>query len=487
MIRRAPAPVLLAAAAAALALGQPLCAPPAAAQGRAAQQQAQPIPPRERQQFAQYHRQIVQQFGGEISGPLADYVRRVGLRVALAAMPATREADWTITVLSSPVPNAMAVPGGYLYVTRGLLAMMNSEAELASVLGHEAGHIAARHAQRRQTPQAVGAIGTLATAILLGTDAARLAQLGSAALIGGYSRNQEREADLLGLEAMVRAGYDPMGSPEMLASLDRVAAVEGRERLERAGVASIFSTHPVTAERVQRMTAEASRLPRGGIRNRDEFLAAIDGLAWGDDADQGLVDGPRFRHGTLGFAFAAPPGFRLQNSPAMVVGQGREGAFRFSGVALQPGQPLEPVAAEVWRQATGSVPRIVPRPVRVNGMEALVAPARVSTRSGPQDVAVTVIRFSDTQGYVFLSQAPPGNGVLLDSLLASFRRLSPQEAAEARQGYRVRVVPVRAGETAESLARRMAPPYDRVQSFLALNGLEPGELRSGMRVKLITR
>ncbi|MFN3592718.1 MAG: M48 family metalloprotease, partial [Thermaurantiacus sp.] len=338
--------------------------------------QAREIPARERQQFQQYHQQIVQQFGGEVQGPLADYVRRVGLRVALEAVPGSRESDWTISVLSSPVPNAMAVPGGYLYITRGLLGMMNSEAELASVLGHEAGHIAARHAQRRQRPATVGALGTIATAVLLGGDAARLAQLGSAALVGGYSRNQEREADSLGLQYMARAGYDPMAAASMLAALDRVATVEGRQQLERPGVASIFASHPVTAERVQRVAEEARRKGVRGVENREPFLAAIDGMTWGDDADQGLVDGPRFRHGTLGFAFAAPPGFQLSNSPAAVTGQGREGAFRFSGVALQPGQSLEAVAADVWRQATGSVPNIRPTQTTVNGLQALVAPAR---------------------------------------------------------------------------------------------------------------
>lgn len=449
--------------------------------------QAREIPARERQQFLQYHQQLVQQFGGEVQGPLADYVRRVGLRVALEAIPGSRESDWTITVLSSPVPNAMAVPGGYLYITRGLLGMMNSEAELASVLGHEAGHIAARHAQRRQTPATVGALGTIATAILLGGDAARLAQLGSAALVGGYSRNQEREADSLGLQYMVRAGYDPMAAASMLAALDRVATVEGRQQLERPGVASIFATHPVTAERVRRLADEARRLGVRGVENRDTFLSAIDGMTWGDSADQGIVDGPRFTHGTLGFGFAAPPGFQISNSPAVVVGQGREGAFRFSGATLQRGQSLESVAADVWRQATGSVPNVRAQQTSVNGLPAVVMPARVSTRSGPQDVAVTVIRWSDSQAWVFLTQAPPGNQLVLNSLLGSFRRLTPAEAAEARRERRIQVVTVRQGDTAESLARRMTQPYDRVQSFLALNGIEAGELRPGMRVKLITR
>jgi predicted Zn-dependent protease len=474
--------LLAAAALLLLAAGPPLAAQPAPVRGGAAA-----IPPQERQQFAEAHQQIVQQFGGAVEGPLAAYVRRIGLRVALEAVPGSRESDWTVTLLSSPVPNAMAVPGGYLYITRGLLGMINSEAELASVLGHEAGHIAARHAQRRQTPATVGALGTLATAILLGGQAAQLAQTASAALVGGYSRNQEREADSLGLQFMARAGYDPMASATMLAALDRVSTVEGRASLERPGLASIFASHPVTAERVRRVAEEAGRMPRGGIVNRDPFLAAVDGMTWGDSADQGLIDGPRFRHAALGFGFAAPPGFQLANSPQAVAGRGREGAFRFSGVALSRGQSLEPVAAEVWRQATGQVPRIRPFETRVNGMEALVAPARVATRSGAQDVTVTVIRWSDTEGYVFLTQAPPGNSLLHETLLASFRRLSPAETAEAKRERRIRVVTVRPGDTAESLARQMDAQYATPERFLALNGMTAAELRPGMRVKLISR
>jgi predicted Zn-dependent protease len=453
-----------------------------------AEAQAQAISQRDRQEGAQAHRQIVQQFGGEVEGPVADYVRRVGLRVALVAIPGSRPEDWTITVLSSPVPNAMAVPGGYLYITRGLLGMMNSEAELASVLGHEAGHIAGRHAQRRQAPAIAAMAGTILSGVLLGGQAAQVAQTLGAAGLGQYSQGQENEADTLGLRYMAQAGYDPRAAASMLQALERVSTVEGRQQLERPGLASIFASHPVTASRVRRVAAEAARMPQQGTLAREPFLAAIDGLTWGDDASQGLIDGPRFRHGTLGFGFAAPPGYQISNSPTVVAGRGPDGGvFRFSGAAIQPGQSLENIAAEVWRQATGNVPNIRPVETRVNGFQALVAPARVNTRSGAQDVTVSVIRWSDSQAFVFLTQARPGNRQPADSLLGSFRRLTEAEAAEARRERRIRVVTVRAGDTAESLAARMASPYDRPQSFLALNGIEARELVPGKRVKLITR
>ncbi|MGL6042939.1 MAG: M48 family metalloprotease, partial [Sandaracinobacteroides sp.] len=145
---------------------------------------------RDRQIGAEGYKEILQQFGGKVDGPLADYVRGVGVKVATASVPGSRPQDWTITVLNSPVPNAMATPGGYVYITRGLLSMMNNEAELASVLGHEAGHVAARHSDKRNSRATIGTLGTLAAALLGGQQVAELANLGANAWVSGFSRSQ---------------------------------------------------------------------------------------------------------------------------------------------------------------------------------------------------------------------------------------------------------------------------------------------------------
>jgi predicted Zn-dependent protease len=470
---------VLALTAAAATLAPPPLAPPAIAQAGLSQS--------DKAAGGKAYQEIVRQFGGKVEGPLADYVRSVGLKVALAASPGSRPADWTITLLNSPVPNAMATPGGYLYITRGLVAMMNSEAELASVLGHEAGHVAARHSDKRNSRAALGGIATIAAAILGGSQVAELTNLGTSALVSGYSRSQENEADRLGMRYSIAAGYDPRAAATMLEALDRVEAVEGRERIERGGVASIFSTHPVTAERVQRVRAEALETGRTGALNRDQFLTAIDGMYFGDSPDQGIVSGASFRHAGLRIGFDAPPGFRLQNSPQAVAGQGRDGSsFVFAGVPVQPGQPLGPVVDQVWRQiGQGRTPRYQYGERRINSFDAALSSARLRSNRGTVDVGVHVFRVGPDEAYAIRTIAPAGRANQFDGLIASFRRLSANEVAAAGRGRRIDIVTVRPGDTLAGLAARMAPPYNREASVVALNGIQGSSIRPGDRIKLI--
>lgn len=442
---------------------------------------------RDRQIGAEGYKEIVQQFGGKVDGPLADYVRGVGTRIAMASVPGSRPQDWTVTVLNSPVPNAMATPGGYLYITRGLLAMMNSEAELASVLGHEAGHVAARHSDKRQGRATLGALGTMAAAILGGQQVAELANLGANAWVAGFSRSQENEADTLGMRYAIAAGYDPRAAASMLAALDRVAVVEGKENLERRGVNSFFSTHPVTAERVQRVAKQAAATGRTGVVNRDAFLSAIDGMTFGDAPDQGIISGPSFRHAGLRLGFDAPPGFQLQNSPQAVAGRGRDGSqFLFTGGRVQPGQDLQSIVRQAWAQTTnGQVPQANYVERQVNNLDAGLSEARIGTRQGTVDVGVHAFRTAPDQVYLLRTMAPAGRGGQFQSLVGSFRQLTAAEVAAAGRGRTIDVVTVRPGDTAAGLAQRMAPPYNRVQSFLALNGIPDRPLQPGERLKII--
>lgn len=435
----------------------------------------------------QAYGQIVQEFGGKVEGPLADYVRQVGLRVALPSIPGSTPADWTITLLDSPVPNAMATPGGYLYITRGLMGMINSEAELASVLGHEAGHVAGRHSAKRQGRATLGALATIGAALLGGDLAAQAAQLGSAAFVQGYSRSQEHDADSRGLRYSAAAGYDPRAAASMLEALERVSAVEGRQQMERAGLQSIFASHPVTRERVERVAREAAKLPSGGEVDREPYLKAIDGMVFGDSPAQGIVSGPSFRHAGLRLGFDAPPGFMLQNRPDAVLGQGRDGSqFRFAMARIEPGQPLEPVVRQTWQQLTnGRIPRVSYRETRVNQLDAALSEGAVNTSRGAVNVGVHAFRFDDRNAAIFLTQAPMNAGDRFQPLVSSFRRLTPAEIAAAERGRRIRVITVKPGDSVDTLARRMAAPYDRAESFRALNGIGNRPLKPGETVKII--
>ena len=253
----------------------------------------------------------------------------------MAASSDQPDAEFTFTLLDSEVPNAFALPGGYVYITRGLLALAETEAEMAGVLGHEIGHVTARHTAQRQT-QATGAgvlatLGTIAAAVLGGEVAGQLAQqatgVGAQAYLASYSRDQEFQADDLGVGYMTAAGYDP---DAMATFLEKLAAESALDREIAGGdgdpAESWFATHPRTLDRVQRTADEAKASTNGGGRaGREEYLARIDGLIYGEDPRQGLVRGRQFVHPDLGFAFEAPPGFGLQNTPQAVLARDRAG------------------------------------------------------------------------------------------------------------------------------------------------------------------
>jgi predicted Zn-dependent protease len=452
---------------------------------------AQALSPREKAQGAQVRPQILRAFGGEVQGPLADYVERVGLKVAQAAVPTSKPSDWSVTVLDSPIPNAMATPGGYLYITRGLLALMNDEAELASVLGHEAGHVVARHSAKSQRRATLAGIGAIAATVLTGSDLVGAgAQVVGAGVLGQFSQKQEYEADTLGLQYLTRMGYDPFATASMLAALGRAEVVARGTMSEERRQSSWFATHPLTEARIARanqMASNANVAPGLVVRRREPFLSAIDGMAWGDAPDQGLVSGNRFAHAKLGFGFEAPAGWQLSNSPSAVTGRGPDGSrFQFSGERIPEGRSLDDIARAAWQQLAGGVPRGIEayRPV-VNGFDALDTRARLGTRQGTADVGVTVIRWDRTSAFIFVTQAPPGRLSQLDSLARSFRRLTPAEAASVGRGFKVHVVTVAPGDTVESLARRMAFPDNQVARFLALNGMQARALKPGERLKII--
>jgi predicted Zn-dependent protease len=258
-------------------------------------------PEEERAIGARQHPQVLQQFGGAYPDEaLQRYVEQVGDRLVDGSDVPDR--DFTFTVLNSDVPNAFALPGGYVYVTRGLLALAENEAEIAGVLGHEIGHVAARHAAQRQT-QATGAgilatLGTIGAAIFGGETAAELAQqvggLGAEAYIAGYSRDQELEADDLGLEYMAKANYDPRAMATFLRKLDQQTELS-RTLTGQEGEAAFgwFATHPRTLERVERVAIEVAEDAGTGRLGREEYLERIDGLIYGEDPAQGLVRGRR--------------------------------------------------------------------------------------------------------------------------------------------------------------------------------------------------
>ncbi|PZN92663.1 MAG: peptidase M48 Ste24p [Alphaproteobacteria bacterium] len=432
--------------------------------------------------------QLTAEFGGAYTGPQAAYVRAVGQRIAAQSGLAARAGDYTVTLLNSNANNAFAIPGGYVYVTRQLVALMNDEAELAFVMGHEVGHVAARHSQKRQQTSGLASVlAGLAGAVTGSSIVGQLAGTGAQMYTLGYSRDQERQADTLGVRYLAGAGYDPAAGADILAALGAQTALEarlaGKSPSERAGWTS---THPATGERVQRVRREAAAMAaRSSARavNRDAFLDAIDGMIYDDDPSQGVVRGGSFRHPALGIAFDAPAGFALQNSMAQVTGS-RAGAGQFSFAGGRGGD-LAAHSDKVWQNA-GAAPQPV-RNLRINGLDAAISQTRATTRSGSVDATLVAYRWAPDRIYHLLMIAPAGGGSVFEPLIGSVRRLAPGEAGDIRP-RRIAVVTVGAGDTVQSLSRRMAYDDDRLARFTVLNGLAAdSRLTPGTRVKLVVQ
>ena len=453
------------------------------------------IAPEDRALGAQQHAALLQDFGGEYGGPAESYVQGVGERIAAAA---GLEGQCTFTLVNTPVVNAFAVPGCYIYVTRGLVAVVTSEAELASVLGHELGHIVGRHAQRQETSSIWRQLGVIAVAV---TGSERLTQLANrAAQYFGlrYSRSQEYAADDLSVRYLEAAGYDVYAAADMLEALGR------QERFMQAGdredaartVPEWALSHPLTERRITRARQEAAEtglaedaLPEDEAR----YFAAVDGLLFGDDPEQGFVIGRRFAHPAMRISFEAPPGFSLSNSPRAVRLTGPDGiSGEFGGNPLPPGglpRYAEALVAHIVGDAPAEI--VDTAPMQVNGLPAIVVQVRLAVRdrSGGNKavpLAIAVYDGLDGQAYHFIIASPPADGSAqgIAQLFASFRRLSPAEAAALRPRV-IRTVRIGAGDTVATLAERTVDPRPAALVSL-INGLDQRKLTPGAPAKIVT-
>jgi predicted Zn-dependent protease len=443
----------------------------------------------DRRAGAEQHELLLAEFGGAYRGDESAYVELLGSRLATAA---GLDGQCTFTLVNSDVVNAFAVPGCYIYVTRGLMAIVNSEAELGAVLGHELGHIVGRHAQRQQRRSLWRMLGVVAVGVVTGSE--RLTQIAGAAaglFTLRYSRGQEYEADDLGIAYLRSAGLDPYESADMLAALGRHERYQAQTRGADAArsIPEWARTHPLSGNRVERarLAAQAMGVADNALaENRDSYLAAVDGLLYGDDPAQGFVMGRTFAHPGMRIAFEAPAGFTLTNSPQAILIEGPGGMRgQFAGGPM-PGGGLEAYTRTLFGQLfEGAAVTLGPGArTRVNGVEALLTDASVSVRGGR--VAVRFAAYDGgTSAYHFVMLSDPAASAAdLSGLFGSFRLIGPEEAARLRARV-IRVVPAVPGENARSLARRMAS-VNPLADFLMLNGLEENQqLGPETRVKLV--
>ena len=440
---------------------------------------------------AQQHPQIVAEFGGEEAGNRGAYIQSVGRKVAARTNITGGANAFRITTLNSPVMNAFAVPGGYLYVTRQLVGLMNDEAELASVLGHEAGHIAARHSSERQRTGILSQLGAILVGVVTGSgQLAQLAGQVSQGIFLKYSRSQEYEADDLGVRYIAAAGYDPLASASFLNSLGLATSLESRAagRNDERATPSWARTHPLSADRVRRATQKAQATRRtGGLRNRDAFLAQIDGMMVDDDPKQGVVEGRNFLHPDLRLRFTVPQGYGIQNGTRAVSIVGQQGQAQFGGGAFNG--DLGTYIGQVFRSVVGQQAQVQysqPRGTTINGLQAAYSTARVATQQQQVDLTVFAYQWDSNTAYHFAMITPAGSGLgPFGAMVQSLQRMSSAEAAAIRPRI-IDVVAVRPGDTIASLAGRMAYNYLKQERFMVLNGLtSASRLAPGQKVKLV--
>jgi len=439
---------------------------------------------------------IIKEFGGVYENRrLQGYVDGIGLTLARHAE--FQQFSYHFTILNTPIVNAFALPGGYVYVSRGLLALASNEAELAGVMAHEIGHVNARHTAERMAAAQVSQLGLIAGAIgaaVLGLpgEVMQLGQTVAIASIQSYSRSQELEADTLGIRYMSRAGYDPQGMVTFLSTLREQSMVEAQMQGLPPGKVdefNIMATHPRTKERVeQAMKVAATAHPQSPRIARDAYLDNIDGMLFGDDPAQGVVRGRLFQHPGLRFQFRVPEGFRIVNGETRIAARNDSGAMILFDTARIKGN--RNMAAYLQDEWTPETPLRDVQTIVINGAEAATGWVRGQDRQkGVIDLRGVAIRRDATSVYRFLFVNPANQTQQLSrpfrETTYSFRTLSREEAAKI-QALRLLVIPARPGDTVHALAKNL--PYDHYNDawFRLLNDMKPGEgLHPGQRLKVV--
>jgi predicted Zn-dependent protease len=433
------------------------------------------------------HRKLVAMFGGEYKWPAAEkMLNDVMVRVARASDQPDQL--YKVTILNSPVVNAFALSTGNLYVTRGLLALANDTSEIAAVMAHEVAHVTANHAMARAELERRSEIVSRVVAEVLEDPAAgEVVQARSKFSIASFSRAQELEADQIGVKTIAKAGFDPYGAARFLASLGRQSAMRATlmgEKQSQQGM-NFLSTHPSTPERVQQALTAARGIGGPGIGESDRmrYLNAIDGIAFGDDPQEGVVRGNRFYHPQLGFTFVAPPGFVLENSSTAVVGvtPGGAQALRFDSVKLPSGQTLASYLESGWIEGVKLGPT---EPLTANGLTGVTAIGK----GDEWTFRMAAIQLgSATYRFILAARAmTPEVDRAFRAAIESFRVLSPEEAAGVKPLH-IALTTAKPGDTVEALAARMGVVGDHpLERFQVLNGLDGrNNVKPGQTYKIV--
>ncbi len=430
---------------------------------------------REIEMGRQYDQEVVAHMGLYPDPALQAYVQQLGSR--LAARSERPQLPWTFRVVDDPVVNAFALPGGFIYVTRGILAHFQSEAQLTAVLGHEIGHVTARHSVNQMSKQQLAQIGlVLGTVIKPSLQRyAGLASAGLGVLFLKHGRDDEREADDLGLRYMTRGGFDPREMPGVFTMLGQVSAAAGG-----GGTPEWLSTHPNPENRRERIEAAISSLDQdfeAATVDRDGYLRRIDGLVFAENPRDGFFRGAEFLHPDLEFRLSFPEGWKTVNQRSAVIGiSPREDAvmqLTLSGAAT-PAAGARAFFSETGLSGGASRGTI-------NGLEAVSGAFRANADGGAGGAGGALrgyVAFVAYAGSVFrlLAYANearwPSYDAVATSAIRSFDRLTDPTALDV-QPYRLSLVSLERDMTLEQFLRRYPAPVPAAMLAL-INQLAPG-------------
>ena len=430
------------------------------------------------------HERILASYGGSYDDPhLEGLITKIVDR--LVAASDRPDQAYKVTILNSGAVNAFALPTGQLYVTRGLIALASDSSELSSVLSHEMAHVLAKHAAIREDQARQAAIVTrVVTDMSSDPELTALALAKTKLTMASFSRIQEFEADDMGVGISARAHFDPYGAARFLTSMERNAELKVGKPSFDPRTQDFLSSHPATPERIERAqtTARQYTSPENTERDREEYLAAIDNIVYGEDPSEGFVRGRRFLHPKLGFTFQAPENFTLDNTAQAVIGvrDGGTQAMRFDVVRVPAEQSLGDYLNSGWME---NVDKASTEDISISGF-----PAASAAAAGDQwQFKIYALRFgSDVYRFIFATrQKTTESDRNARETVNSFRRLSLEEIQEARP-LRIKVITVQPGDTVESLSHRMAGVDHPTERFRVLNGLDArAQVKVRDRVKIV--
>lgn len=431
--------------------------------------------------------EVRRQMGIYEDAGLQRYVEDIGMRLARASE--RPNLPWHFAVVDAPAVNAFALPGGYIYLTRGILPFLDNEAELAGVLGHEIGHVTARHAAQQYTQATSAGVGLTILSIFVpeARPLQGLAETALGVLFLKHGRDDELQADRLGVGYTARTGWDPGGVAGMLGTLSRLDEANGT----RKGIPNWLSTHPAPADRVQEIQpviqqAKAS-VPGTPVVDEQQFLTRIDGIIFGDSPREGIVRGNQFLHPELRLAVTFPQGWEIVNTQAQV-GARNPGEEQFLILQLVPNArgSLEQVART--SMANAGFRQLSGQRGDINGLDAYIGTYQGAVQ-GLGNVGTLAAHILHNDRVYLLAGLAPANAYEharqgFTRTLQSFRPLSASEAAQIRPN-RVDLITVRGGETWEGIAERTGSVV-KPSTLAIMNKYDPNQPpRPGDRIKVV--